>query len=193
MYRAVTLYCLRHEIRLEDVQSVKDAIGKIEINFIYNEDTEKHETFLNGENVEQEIRDIGVSEMVSQVSAIQPVREKLVSIQRTLGNQKGVVMDGRDIGTVVFPEAELKIFMTADLQVRAERRRIELLEKGLKVALAEVLENLEKRDQIDTTRKISPLTMATDAIEIDTSNLTFEEQVNEIVSHARKITHPHDN
>jgi cytidylate kinase len=181
MYRAVTLFFIEHNINLKDDLDVQEALKQIDISFQYNIDTGKNETFLNGKNVEHDIRQMEVSNLVSPVSEISRVRRKLVEQQRRLGKDKGVVMDGRDIGTVVFPDAELKIFMTADLEVRAMRRQKELAESNTNVDLEKVIENLKSRDIIDSSREDSPLKKATDAHEIDTSNLTFDEQVNQIM------------
>ncbi len=181
MYRAVTYFFIKNNIDLQNEQDVAEALKQIDISFEYNIPTSKNETYLNGKNVEYQIRQMEVSNLVSPVSEISAVRRKLVEQQRRMGQGKGVVMDGRDIGTVVFPDAELKIYMTASLEVRAERRRLELQEKGVEVDLKEVMENLSKRDQIDSSRKDSPLKKADGAIEIDTSNLTFDEQVNKIL------------
>ncbi|MCK5470488.1 MAG: (d)CMP kinase [Cyclobacteriaceae bacterium] len=181
MYRAVTLFFIKYQIDLKNASDVDSALKQIDISFEYNIETGKNETFLNGKNVENKIRQMEVSNMVSPVSEISMVRRKLVEQQRRLGKEKGVVMDGRDIGTVVFPDAELKIFMTADLEVRALRRQKELMEKNTEVELEEVIENLKNRDNIDSSRADSPLKKAQDAYEIDTSNLTFDEQVNQIL------------
>ncbi len=181
MYRAVTLFFIKNNIDLKNDLDVEEALKQIDISFEYNMETGKNETFLNGENVEHSIRQMDVSNLVSPVSEISRVRRKLVEQQRRLGAEKGVVMDGRDIGTVVFPDAELKIFMTANLEVRAERRQKELLEKNTNVELKEVIDNLENRDTIDTSRADSPLKKADDAYVVDTSNITFEEQVNQIL------------
>ncbi len=181
MYRAVTLFFIKHKVDLSNDRDVESALTQIDISFEYNIKTSKNETFLNGRNVENEIRQMEVSNMVSPVSEISRVRKKLVDQQRRLGNGKGVVMDGRDIGTVVFPNADLKIYMTADLKVRALRRQKELLEKDTVVDLKKVIENLEGRDVIDSSRADSPLIKASDAYEIDTSNLTFDEQVGQIL------------
>ncbi len=188
MYRAVTLYFLNHEVDWKNKSDVVEALRSISISFSFNVQERKFDTCLNGKNVEEEIRGMMVSNQVSKVSAITEVREKLVSIQRELGKDKGVVMDGRDIGTVVFPSAELKVFMISNTEVRARRRQKELEEKGQVVSLEEVIQNLQERDQIDTTRKASPLVKAEDAIEIDTTNLTFDEQVNEIVKLVEQTT-----
>ena len=181
MYRAVTHYFIVHYISLDNHKAIERALADIHIEFIYNPKKNHSETFLNGLNVEAEIRTMEVSNLVSEVSAISAVRHALVAQQRKLGKKKRVVMDGRDIGTTVFPDAELKIFMTADFQTRAARRQKELLEKNVMIGLEEVAENLQKRDVIDTSRKESPLRKAPDAIEIDTTHLIFEEQVEEIL------------
>ncbi|WP_416864540.1 MAG: (d)CMP kinase [Imperialibacter sp.] len=177
MYRSVTLYFIDNHVSLTDPRAVSKALEQIDITFHYNAAKKVNEVYLNGLNVEKEIRGMDVSQKVSDVSAIKEVRHALVAQQRKMGKSKGVVMDGRDIGTVVFPDADLKIFMTADLYVRAERRQKELLGKGQLVELEEVIENLRSRDEIDTSRKESPLKKAANAIEIDTTHITFEEQI----------------
>jgi len=177
MYRSVTLYFIDNHVSLTDPRAVSKALEQIDITFHYNAGKKVNEVYLNGLNVEKEIRGMEVSQKVSDVSAIKEVRHALVAQQRKMGKSKGVVMDGRDIGTVVFPDADLKIFMTADLYVRAERRQKELLGKGQLVELEEVIENLRSRDEIDTSRKESPLKKAANAIEIDTTHITFEEQI----------------
>lgn len=186
MYRAATLYFIRNQIDLQNIESVSKALNNIDIRFYRNKETFKNETYLNGENVEEEIRKMEVSENVSRVSAIPEVREKMVKQQRTLGAGKCVVMDGRDIGSHVFPDAELKIFMKADLHVRAQRRKKELEEQGVKVKLEEIEHNLAERDSIDSNRAQSPLIKVKDAVEIDTTHLTFSEQVKKIVELARE-------
>lgn len=180
MYRAVTHYFLEHYVSLTNPKDIANALDAIKISFHVNEDKET-ETFLNGMNVEKEIRKMKVSDNVSQVSALKPVRTAMVQQQRRLGKERGVVMDGRDIGTVVFTDAELKVFMTADMQVRAFRRQQELLEKDKLVDLMEVMENIHMRDKIDTTRAESPLRKADDAIGIDTTHITLDEQVDEVI------------
>jgi CMP/dCMP kinase len=180
MYRAVTYYFLEHFVSLTNPKAVSAALANIKINFVINSDSET-ETFLNGLNVEREIRKMKVSDHVSQVSALREVRTAMVSGQRKLGKDKGVVMDGRDIGTVVFPNAELKLFMQADMQVRAFRRQQEFLDKGKLVDLEDVIANIRMRDEIDTTRAESPLRKASDAIEIDTTHITLAEQVEEVI------------
>lgn len=187
MYRAVTLYFAQQHVKLTDAKAISKAISEIEVEFKINPKNGQQETYLNGLNVEQQIREMRISEKVSQVSAISEVRHAMVALQRKWGKNKGVVMDGRDIGTVVFPEAELKVFMLADVGIRAERRQKELLEKGDLVPLDEITTNLEKRDLTDTTRDVSPLKKADDAIELDTTNLTFEEQVRKVTMMATDI------
>ncbi|MFP4096166.1 MAG: (d)CMP kinase [Cyclobacteriaceae bacterium] len=185
MYRAATLYFLKHQVPLHDEKAVEKALEAVNITFGRDEESGNNETYLNGENVEEEIRKMEVSANVSQVSAIPMVRFKMVKQQRALGAARRVVMDGRDIGSHVFPDAELKIFMTADLEVRARRRQYELRDKGNEVSLQEIKENLAKRDQIDSSRDQSPLIRVPDAIEIDTSRLSFQEQVNKALELAK--------
>lgn len=187
MYRAATLHFLRHNIDISDHEAVEKALQQLHISFEPGEAELKHVTHLNGENIEGKIRLMEVSGRVSEISAIPQVRKSLVAQQRAMGANKKVVMDGRDIGTNVFPDAELKVFMTADTDVRAERRMKELMEKGGIVALEEIKRNLEERDAIDTGRAENPLLKAEDAIEIDTSFLTFEQQVNKVLDLARNI------
>lgn len=177
MYRSVTLYFHQHLITHTNDKEVEKALENIHIEFRRNPNDGRNETFLNGLNVEDEIRKLYIANQVSEVSAIAAVRHAMVAQQRRMGRKKGVVMDGRDIGTVVFPDAELKIFMTADPIIRANRRQIELAERGDLVDLEEIMENIKKRDLIDTTRKESPLRKADDAIEVDTSYMTLDEQV----------------
>lgn len=186
MYRAATLHFLDNHVVLTNPKEVQKYLDTLEISFQPNPETGNQDTFLNGLNVESEIRSMRVSEYVSEVSKIKEVREALVAQQQKMGKKKGVVMDGRDIGTVVFPEAELKVFMTADLSVRAERRQKELLEKGELVDLDKILHNLSERDAIDSSRKESPLLKAEDAVEVDTSGLQFEDQVNQILNLAKE-------
>ena len=178
MYRAVTLYFMRNHIDWTEKEAVIDALKNITLEFIYNPKSEQSEIYLNGENVEYVIRDLVIAEKVSDVAAIREVREFAVAQQQLMGKNKGIVMDGRDIGTVVFPMAELKIFMTADNAVRVERRFRELYEKNPNVSLEEVKNNLQMRDYIDSHRVVSPLRKAEDAIELDNTNLTEEEQLN---------------
>lgn len=177
MYRAVTLYFIRNQVDLFHPEQVNNALANINIEFKLNPSTNQQDTYLNGENIESEIRvNPRVASVVSDVSAISEVRRFLVKQQQQMGKLKGIVMDGRDIGTVVFPDAELKLFVTADPMVRAKRRFDELVEKGQTTTIEEVLANLEKRDHIDSNRADSPLMQAADAIVLDNSNLTREEQ-----------------
>lgn len=180
MYRAVTLYFLDHHVSLSNPKEIAKALSEISISFHVNSKNST-ETFLNGLNVEKTIRKMRISENVSQVSAVKEVRQAMVDQQRKLGKEKGVVMDGRDIGTIVFPEADLKLFMTADIMVRAYRRQKELLDQDRMVDLDTVLANIRTRDEIDTTRAESPLKKADDAIDIDTTYITIEEQVDEVI------------
>ena len=185
MYRAVTLFAIRNDIinKNHEVNEVKlkELINTIHINFQYNPDKKRQETYLNNENVEDEIREMEVSNSVSFISKIGFVRKKMVSFQQEMGKEKGIVMDGRDIGTVVFPDAELKIFMNAKAEVRAERRYLELKEKNVDVSFDEILENVKKRDHIDETREESPLKKADDAVELDNSHMNRQEQLDWIV------------
>ncbi len=176
MYRAITLYFLRNHVDWTDTKAVIKALKEINLEFIYNESAKTSEIILNGENVEYLIRELVIAEKVSEVAAIKEVREFAVKRQQSLGDEKAIVMDGRDIGTVVFPEAELKIFMTADNAVRVERRFRELYEKNPNITIEEVKNNLEMRDYIDSHREISPLRKAKDAIVLDNSNLSPSEQ-----------------
>jgi cytidylate kinase len=179
MYRAVTFYAMQHNLasenHLDKVQLIA-ALPTINLQFHFNHALGFAEMYVNGTNVEKEIRTLDVSRCVSQVAEVSEVRSKLVASQQEMGKNKAIVMDGRDIGTVVFPDAELKIFMNSTAQTRAERRYNELIEKGQHVTYEEVLQNIQERDYIDTHRDDSPLTKATDAIEIDNSTLTIQEQ-----------------
>ena len=180
MYRAITLFSLRKGLinkNIIDEAQLQSNINNISIEFRVNTDKTKKELFLNGENVEEEIRGLEVANNVSAISAIKFVRTRMVELQRQMGTLKGVVMDGRDIGTAVFPNAELKIFMTADPMVRAKRRYDELTAKGQHVSLDEIKKNIEQRDLMDTTRKESPLEKADDALILDNSYMTPEEQM----------------
>lgn len=180
MYRAITLLCTKKNIisgEKINIKALELLLADTDIDFRFTDTRNRHETFLNGNNVEDEIRTAGVSDYVSQVSEIGQVREKMVSIQRRYGKEGGIVMDGRDIGTVVFPEADLKVFMTATAEIRAKRRYKELKEKGVDANFEAVKKNIEKRDYIDSNRKISPLKKATDAIVLDNSNMTVQEQM----------------
>ncbi|MDA3953956.1 MAG: (d)CMP kinase [Bacteroidales bacterium] len=186
MYRAVTLFALRNNLinpknHAVDIVKLKDSINQIHINFKYNSLKNNHDTYLNNENIEEEIREMNVSNNVSFISKISFIRQKMVRIQQDMGKEKGIVMDGRDIGTVVFPNAELKIFMNAKAEVRAERRYLELKEKNINVSYEEILENVKKRDHIDETRDESPLKKAFDSVDLDNSNLNKEEQLEHII------------
>ncbi len=176
MYRAVSLYFIREGIAPGEVQEDPAVLGNIKIEFKFNPDREYFETYLNGENVEDDIRGLEVSKIVSKVSTLSEVRTFLVAKQKEIGKNKGVVMDGRDIGTVVFPDAELKIFMTAATEIRAQRRFEELKKKGIDVHFEEVLHNIRERDYLDSHRQHSPLKKAEDAITLDNSSMTKEEQ-----------------
>jgi cytidylate kinase len=180
MYRAVTLFFLDHHVSLTNPKEVAKALKEIHITFKVNSKNIS-ESYLNGLNVERQIRSMRISENVSQVSTLKDVRNALVEQQRRMGKEKGVVMDGRDIGTVVFPNAELKLFMNADILVRAFRRQRELLDRGQLVDLDEVIDNLLQRDKIDTGRAESPLRQAEDAIVIDTTHISIDEQVDEVI------------
>lgn len=177
MYRAVALYLIRSQTDIHHPEHVEEALQDITIDFKYNPERQTQETLLNGENVEEEIRiNPRVASIVSDVSALHSVRKYLVHLQHTMGKSKGIVMDGRDIGTVVYPQAELKLFITADPEIRAQRRLEELAEKGQTTTYEEVYNNLQKRDHLDTTRDDSPLVKADDAIVIDNTHLSKETQ-----------------
>ena len=180
MYRSVTLYALRHNLFNADgtirERELKEQMKDINISFQLNKTTGRPDTYLNGENVENDIRTMEVSSHVSPIATLSFVREALVAQQQRMGAEKGIVMDGRDIGTVVFPKAELKIFVTASAEVRAQRRYDELKAKGMDADYADILKNVEERDYIDSHRATSPLRKADDAIELDNSNLTIAEQ-----------------
>jgi len=191
MYRAVTLYFLRNHIDWTKTEAVKEALKHITLEFISNHKTGQTEMHLNSENVEYVIRDLLVAEKVSEIAAIPEVRQFAVAQQQQMGKKKGIVMDGRDIGTVVFPNAELKIFMTADNKIRVQRRFKELYEKNPNVTIEEVRTNLETRDYIDSHRQVSPLRKADDAIELDNTNLTERQQFDMALEWARsKINSP---
>jgi len=190
MYRAVTLFALRKGF-INDSEinssSLTVALPKIYLEFNFNEKLGFAEMFLNGENVENEIRQLEVSRYVSKIAVIAEVRDKLVEMQRGMGENKGVVMDGRDIGTVVFPNAELKIFMTASADARAARRYKELLDRGDAVTYEDVLKNVQERDYIDSNRKHSPLKKAQDAIELDNTDMGLKEQFERIQNYAKRV------
>ncbi len=186
MYRAITLYFIRHRIDVTNSNAVIEALTHIHLAFKLNEQTGRADMYLNNENVEEEIRGLEVSNNVSQVAALEPVRIFSVAQQQLMGTQKGIVMDGRDIGTAVFPEAELKIFVTASPEVRVERRYQELAAKDPAITKAEIKANLEMRDHIDSTREFSPLKQAHDALVLDNSNLTRDEQLELALSWAQE-------
>lgn len=188
MYRAVTLYLQREGIQINaENPELEAALSRIFLDFRLNPETGRRDMFLNGENVETDIRSLEVSAQVSEVAAISSIRRRLVAMQQEMGQQGGVVMDGRDIGTVVFPQAELKIFLTAQMEVRVQRRMSELTRKGKPADPDEVRSNLQHRDHIDSTRADSPLKKAEDAVEIDTTELSIPAQVDIVVEMARKI------
>lgn len=181
MYRAVTLYAMNNEIISTshfNKKELVDSLNNIKISFKYNTKTEASDTYLNNENIEKEIRSIQVSNLVSEISQIAEVRQEMVRIQQQISENKGVVMDGRDIGTVVIPDAEIKLFMTASADIRAQRRFDELTAKGEKVSYKEIYDNITKRDYLDQNRKESPLVQANDAIVLDNTKYTIEEQFN---------------
>lgn len=186
MYRAITLYFLRNHINWADVKQVKSALKEINIDFRFNKITQQSEIYLNDENVEYLIRDLVIAEKVSEIAVIKEIREFAVAQQQQLGANKGIVMDGRDIGTTVFPNAELKIFMTADIAVRVERRYIEMQAKNPNVSIEDVKANLQMRDYIDSNREISPLRKAEDAIEIDNTNININDQLSLALELANK-------
>lgn len=189
MYRAVTLYALDQDYlgKDEDIPALIKDLSKINLSFVPNEKLGFSEMFLNGRNVEREIRTMEVSGQVSKIAAIPEVRKMLVGMQQQMGKGGGLVMDGRDIGTVVFPNAELKIFMTASPSARATRRYKELLDRGEHVSFEEVLENVQKRDFIDSTREVSPLRKAEGAVEFDNSDMGLEEQFERVHAYALRV------
>lgn len=180
MYRSVTLFAMRNNLFNEDgsikTDELKSRMNEINISFKLNSETGRPDTYLNGELVEKEIRSMDVSERVSKIAALPFVREALVAQQQAMGKEKGIIMDGRDIGTVVFPDAELKIFVTASAEVRAQRRYDELKAKGMPANFDDILKNVKERDYIDSHRETSPLRKADDALELDNSHMTIEEQ-----------------
>lgn len=180
MYRSVTLFAMRNNLFNEDgsikTDELKSRMNEINISFKLNSETGRPDTYLNGELVEKEIRSMDVSARVSKIAALPFVREALVAQQQAMGKEKGIIMDGRDIGTVVFPDAELKIFVTASAEVRAQRRYDELKAKGMPADFDDILKNVKERDYIDSHRETSPLRKADDALELDNSNMTIEEQ-----------------
>lgn len=191
MYRCATLYAIRHKLFTTDGQvkteELERELPNIHISFRLNPENQHADAYLNGENVEKEIRQMEVSSHVSPVAAIPAVREKLVSLQREMGVEKGIVMDGRDIGTVVFPQAELKIFVTASAEIRAQRRFNELKSKGTEANYDEVLRNVQERDYIDSHRAVSPLKKADDAVVLDNSHMTIDEQNKWLLETVNKV------
>lgn len=180
MYRAITLYCVENEIIRGndlDIEKLKNALTEINISFQFNSDTNCSEIILNGKNVEDRIRMMDIADNVSKVSSVKEVRQKLVALQRKIGENGGIVMDGRDIGTIVFPNADLKIFMTAAHNIRVRRRFDEMKSKGIEASFEEISENIRNRDYEDTHREESPLTQASDAIVLDNSNLNRQQQL----------------
>lgn len=191
MYRAVTLFAMRHNLIVNgqvDAAKLQEEMGNMHISLRLNPETQRPDTYLNGECVEREIRTMEVSRHVSLIAALPFVRSAMVEMQREMGKEKGVVMDGRDIGTVVFPHAELKIFVTASAEVRAQRRYDELTAKGEKCNYEEILENVKERDHIDSTRETSPLRQAEDAIVLDNTHMTIPEQENWLMEEYKKRT-----
>jgi cytidylate kinase len=186
MYRAITLYFLRHHVDWTHPNAVAHGLREVRLEFVTNHKHGQTETWLNGENVEYLIRDLIVAEKVSEVAAVPAVREFAVAKQQDMGKDKGIVMDGRDIGTTVFPEAELKIFMTAEEKIRVQRRYKELYEKNPNITLEEVRHNLATRDYIDSHRAVSPLRQAEDAIVLDNSHLTMKQQLEIAIGWARQ-------
>ena len=187
MYRCVTLYALRHGLFREDgtikTDELQASMGDIKITFVFNPETGRPDAYLNGELVEREIRSLEVSNHVSPIATLPFVREDMVRQQRQMGQEGGIVMDGRDIGTVVFPDAELKVFVTASAAVRAQRRYDELIQKGMAADYADILKNVQERDYIDSHREVSPLRQADDALLLDNSNMTIDEQNEWLMQH----------
>ena len=190
MYRAITLYFLRNNVDWANVREIQNALKNISLEFIPNVHSRNTEIYLNGENVEFIIRDLIIAEKVSEVAALKEVRDFAVAAQQKIGKNKGIVMDGRDIGTTVFPNAEVKIFMVADEAVRVERRYAEMFHKNPNITLDEIKSNIAMRDYIDSNRKVSPLRKAADAIELDNTNLTEKEQLDFALKLVRKIGEP---
>ncbi len=190
MYRAITLYFLRNNIDWANVREIQNALKNISLEFLPNQHSRNTEIYLNGENVEFIIRDLIIAEKVSEVAALKDVRDFAVAAQQKIGKNKGIVMDGRDIGTTVFPDAEVKIFMVADEAVRVERRYAEMFDKNPNITLDEIKSNIAMRDYIDSNRKVSPLSKAADAIELDNTNLTEKQQLDFALKLVKKIGEP---
>ncbi len=189
MYRAITLYFLQNSVDLKDHSAILTALADIHLSFVFNEGRQQSDIYLNNENVEHLIREMLVAERVSEVAAIKEVRSFAVAQQKKMGKKKGIVMDGRDIGTVVFPEAELKLFMTASPEIRVKRRFEELYISNPNISLEEVKHNIELRDYLDTTREESPLRQADDAIVLDNSQLSREEQLEKVLELVKERQH----
>ena len=190
MYRAITLYFLRNNVDRTKEKDIQEALENISLEFVVNEHSGDTEIFLNGENVEYIIRDLVIAEKVSEVASLKSVRSFAVTAQQKMGDHKGIVMDGRDIGTTVFPDAEVKIFMVADEAVRVERRFTEMFNKNPNISLDEIKNNLALRDYIDSNRAVSPLRKADDAIELDNTNLTEKQQLDFALKLVRKVGEP---
>ena len=192
MYRTVTLYAMRNNLFTADgevnLAALEQEMGNIAVSFKFNAEAGKPDTYLNGELVEKEIRSLDVSQRVSKIAAVPFVREAMVAQQREMGKEKGVVMDGRDIGTTVFPDAELKVFVTASAEVRAQRRYDELQAKGMPADYGDILKNVQERDYIDSHRETSPLRQADDALLLDNSNMTIPEQKEWLMQQFRKAS-----
>ena len=187
MYRAVTLYIIENSIDYKNLKKLKNIINEIRLEFIKENTSDSYQIFLNNKNVEKKIRSKEVSELVSEISKISIIRKKLVKMQRTIGDNKGIVMEGRDIATVVFPDAELKIFMQADINIRAKRRLKEFEKIGKKISLKEVKLNLIERDNKDSNRKDSPLKITSDSLILDTTSISLQDQIEFIKKEAKKI------
>ncbi|MEO8852643.1 MAG: (d)CMP kinase, partial [Ginsengibacter sp.] len=190
MYRAITLYFLRNNVDRTKEKDIQEALENISLEFVVNEHSGDTEIFLNGENVEYIIRDLVIAEKVSEVASLKSVRSFAVTAQQKMGDHKGIVMDGRDIGTTVFPDAEVKMFMVADEAVRVERRFAEMFNKNPNISLDEIKNNLALRDYIDSNRAVSPLRKADDAIELDNTNLTEKQQLDFALKLVRKVGEP---
>ncbi|MCF0196699.1 MAG: (d)CMP kinase [Bacteroidaceae bacterium] len=191
MYRSVTLFCLQHGLIHDgavDAEALRQRMGEIQVSFTLNPATGRPDTYLNGVCVEQTIREMEVSNHVSLVAALPFVREAMVEQQRQMGKEKGVIMDGRDIGTVVFPDAELKVFVTASAEIRAQRRYDELTQKGVACDYQEILRNVVERDRIDSTREVAPLRQAEDALVLDNSHISIAEQKEWLMAQYRRLT-----
>ena len=187
MYRAVTLYIIENSIDYQNLKKLKNVLDEIRLEFIKENTSDSHQIFLNNKNVEKKIRSKKVSELVSEISKISIIRKKLVKMQRKIGDNKGIVMEGRDIATVVFPDAELKIFMQADINVRAKRRLKDFEKIGKKISLKEVKLNLLERDNKDSSRKDSPLKITSDSLILDTTSISLKDQIEFIKKEAKKI------